>query len=64
MSERERESVCVLCIYSYCLLGDNGRLQYLRLLLFFEMYANVVFVRSCLYSAVSLTLGENSALQK
>ena len=21
--------VCVMCIYSYCLIGDNGRLQYL-----------------------------------
>ena len=40
--------------HAYCLIGDNGRLQYLRL--FVEMYVNVVFVIRLLYSAVSLTL--------
>ena len=29
---------CVYDVYSYCLIGDNGRLQYLRL--FVEMYVN------------------------
>ena len=37
------------------MIGDNGRLQYLRFCLF-EMYVNVLFVIRCLYSAVSLTL--------
>ena len=37
------------------MIGDNGRLQYLRFCLF-EMYVNVVFVIRCLCSAVSLTL--------
>ena len=46
-------ALCVY-IYNYCLLGDNGRLQYLRL--FVEMYANAIFVISCLYSEVSLTV--------
>ena len=46
--------VCV-CVCGYCLIGDNGRLQYLRFCLL-EMYVNVVFVMRCLYSAVSLTL--------
>ena len=48
--------VCVVCIYSYCLLGDNGRLHVIFKVLFVEMYANVVFVRSCLYSTASLTM--------
>ena len=37
------------------MIGDNGRLQYLKFCLF-ELYVNVVFVIRCLYSAVSLTL--------
>ena len=48
------QSVCCVYIYNYCLLGDNGRQQYLRL--FVEVYANVVFVISCAYSTASLTL--------
>ena len=31
------------------MIGDNGRLKYLRFCLF-EMYVNVVFVIRCLYS--------------
>ena len=47
--------MCVLCcVYISCLLGDNGRLQYLRL--FVKMCVNVVFVTSCLYTTASLTL--------
>ena len=37
------------------MIGDNGRLQYLRFCLF-EMYVSVVFVIRCLYSGMSLTL--------
>ena len=37
------------------MIGDNGRPSNLRFCLF-EMYVNVVFVITCLYSAVSLTL--------
>ena len=37
----------------HCLIGENGRLQYLRFCLF-ELYVNVVFVKRYLYSAVSL----------
>ena len=37
------------------MIGDNGRLQYLRLCLF-AIYVNVVFVIRCYYSAASLTL--------
>ena len=54
--------VCLKCmLYSlcvqhcYCLICDNGSLQYLRFGLF-EMYVNVVFVIRCLYSTVRLTL--------
>ena len=47
MCARARAHVCVcvcVCVtYSYCLIGDNGRLQYLTFCLF-EMYVNVVFV--------------------
>ena len=47
--------VCVLCcVYISRLLGDNGRLQYLRL--FVKMCVNAVFLTSCLYSTASLTL--------
>ena len=35
--------VCVCETYSYCLIGDNGRLQYLRSCLF-EIYVSVGFV--------------------
>ena len=41
--------------HGYCLIGDNGRLQYLIFCLF-EIYVSVVFVIRCLYSAVNLTL--------
>ena len=45
-----------MCVYyGYYLIDDNGRLQNLRFCLF-EMYVNVVFVISCLYSTASLTL--------
>ena len=66
-SARVRLCVCVcvwVCVCAcvracvrndYCLIGDNGKLQYLRFCLF-EMYISVVFVIRCLYSAVSLTL--------
>ena len=37
------------------MIGDSGRLQYLRFCLF-EMYINGFFVIRCLYSAMSLTL--------
>ena len=37
------------------MIGDNGRLQYLRFCLF-EMYVHIVFVIRCLYSTVNLTL--------
>ena len=49
--------VCVCDVYlnSYCLIGNNDRLQYFKVLLV-EMCVNVVFVMSCLYSTVSLTL--------
>ena len=49
--------VCVrVCVqHCYCLIGDNGRLQYLRFCLF-EMYVSVVFVIRRLYRAMSLTL--------
>ena len=47
-------SVCV-CVCSYCLLGDNGRLQYLRFCLL-KCMLMFFFVIRCLYSAVSLTL--------
>ena len=50
---------CFFCFSSpfigYCLIGDNGRLQYLRFCLF-DMYVNVVFVIRRLYSAVNLSL--------
>ena len=39
----------------YCLVGDNGRQQYLKFCLF-EMYVSVVFAIRFLYSAVSLAL--------
>ena len=42
-------------IYSYCLIGNNGRLQHLRLCLL-KCILTVVFVIRCLYRAVSLTL--------
>ena len=45
-----RACVCVCNV-----IGDNGRLQYLRFCLF-EMYGSVFFVIRCLDSAVSLTL--------
>ena len=48
--------VCVcIYIYSYCLLGDFFMLKYYTVVLFVELYVNVVFVTSCLYSTVSLT---------
>ena len=47
-----RACVCVTWLLFY---RRYGRLQWLRFCLF-EMYVNVVFVISCLYSAVSLTL--------
>ena len=48
-------STCIIfLIYIISLIGDNGRLQYLRFCLS-EMYLSVGFL-SCLYSAVSLTL--------
>ena len=58
--ERERESVCMcvcvcIYIYSYCLLGDIFMLKYYTVVLFVELYLNMVFVMSCLYSTVSLT---------
>ena len=37
---RVRCVVCVCVWHGYCLIGDNGRLQYLRFCLF-EMYVNV-----------------------
>ena len=49
--------MCVVRVCIYCLLGDNGRLQYT---MFVEMYVNVVFVMSCLYRAVNLTSEFNS----
>ena len=54
--------VCVFCIYSYCLLGDNSRLCSMLKVLFAVMFkiktsATVVFVTRCLCSTVSLTLG-------
>ena len=55
MCARARACVCVCVTYSYCLIGDNGRLQYLRSCLF-EIYVSVGFAIRCLYSAVSLTL--------
>ena len=46
--------VCMrVCVCN--VIGDNGRLQYLRFCLF-EMYVSEVFVIRRLYSAVSLTL--------
>ena len=47
--------VCVCVCVILLLIGDNGRLQYLRFYLF-EMYVSVVFVINCLYNAVILTL--------
>ena len=52
---REFMRACVFVKHGYCLIGDNGRQQYLRFCLF-EMYVNEGFVIRCLYSAVSLTL--------
>ena len=54
--------VCVCVKHGYCLIGNNGRQQYLRFCLS-EMYVNVVFIIRCLYSAVREML-ENSALYK
>ena len=50
--------VCVVCLGGcvvYCLLGDMFMVTTIFKVLFVEMYANIVFVISCLYSAVSLT---------
>ena len=49
-------------VYSYRLLGDIFMLKYYTMVLFVELYVNVVFVMSCLYSTVSLTQVENGAL--
>ena len=41
--------------YSYCLLNNIFMVDTIPMVLFVEMYVHVDFVRSCLYSAVSLT---------
>ena len=48
--------VCV-CVCVHCFIGDMFMIYY-NILSFclFKMYVNVVFVPSCLYSGVSLTL--------
>ena len=60
---RARVYVCVCvrvrararALHGYCLMGNNGRLQYLRFCLF-KMYVNVVFAIRRLYSTVGFTL--------
>ena len=44
--------VCV-CVRSYCLIGDNGRLQYLK---FHLLKCMLICFLSYLFNAVSLTL--------
>ena len=47
--------VCVCVCVCDCLIGNNGKLQYLRFL-FAERYVNVAFMIRCLYSAGNFTL--------